>query len=205
MAAMKKKTDEVDNQYGTSGEKAAAEAATQPTAAYSAAKRPALKSKAGALGFSWNNLREAAQPKKMQVIPGTLDASDPNAKPNNEHNEFSQDELEFQWMSMCNRMPQKLSGIAARMKNMTPTITDFPKVEVVVENQIMLDQMQVIKGSIQNTLKLYLHNNGITLDMRLAEHNEQVKVLSRREQFEEMSKQNPAIEKLRGLLDLELA
>ena len=64
----------------------------------------------------------------MQVIPGTLDASDPNAKPNNEHNEFSQDELEFQWMSMCNRMPQKLSGIAARMKNMTPTITDFPKV-----------------------------------------------------------------------------
>ena len=205
MAAMKKKTDEVDNQSGTSGEKAAAEAAPQPTAAYSAAKRPALKSKAGALGFSWNNLREAAQPKKMQVIPGTLDASDPNAKPNNEHNEFSQDELEFQWMSMCNRMPQKLSGIAARMKNMTPTITDFPKVEVVVENQIMLDQMQVIKGSIQNTLKLYLHNNGITLDMRLAEHNEQVKVLSRREQFEEMSKQNPAIEKLRGLLDLELA
>ena len=178
---------------------------TQPTAAYSAANRPALKSKNGAIGFSWSNLREAAKPKKMQVIPGTLDANDPNAAPREEHNDFSQDELEFQWMSMCNRMPQKFSGIAARMKNMTPTITDFPKVEVVVENQIMLDQMQTIKGSIQNTLKLYLHNNGITLDMRLAEHNEQVKILSRREQFEEMSKQNPAIDKLRNLLDLELA
>ena len=106
---------------------------------------------------------------------------------------------------MCNRMPQRLSGIAARMKNMTPTITDFPAVEVTVENQIMLDQMQAIKGSIQNTLKLYLHNNGITLTMRLAEHHEQAKVLSRREQFEEMSRQNPAINKLRGLLDLELA
>ena len=180
-------------------------AATQPSAAYRQASRPVLKTNGGALGFSWNNLREAAKPRKMQVIPGTLDATDPNATPREEQNAFSQNDLEFQWMSMCNRMPQKLSGIAARMKNMTPTITDFPTVEVTVENQIMLDQMQAIKGSIQNTLKLYLHNNRITLTMRLAEHHEQAKVLSRREQFEEMSKQNPAINKLRGLLDLELA
>ena len=141
----------------------------------------------------------------MQVIPGSLDAGAPNASPKEEQNDFSQNDLEFQWMSMCNRMPQKLSGIAARMKNMTPTITNFPNVEVMVENQIMLDQMQAIRGSIQNTLKMYLHNNAIVLTLRLAEHHEQVKVLSRREQFEEMSRQNPAIEKLRGLLDLELA
>lgn len=178
---------------------------SQPTATYSAAKRPVLKSHNGAVGFSWNNLRESAKPKKMQVIPGTLDANDPNAKPREEHNEFSQNDLEFQWMSMCNRMPQKFSGIAARMKNMSPAITQLPNIEVVVENQIMLDQMQTIKGSILNTLKLYLHNNDITFNMRLAEHHEQIKILNRREQFEEMSKQNPAINKLRGLLDLELA
>lgn len=177
----------------------------QPTATYSAARRPVLKSHNGAVGFSWNNLRESAKPKKMQVIPGTLDANDPNAKPREEHNDFSQNDLEFQWMSMCNRMPQKFSGIAARMKNMSPAITQFPNIEVVVENQIMLDQMQTIKGSILNTLKLYLHNNDITFNMRLAEHHEQIKILNRREQFEEMSKQNPAINKLRGLLDLELA
>jgi DNA polymerase-3 subunit gamma/tau len=41
--------------------------------------------------------------------------------------------------------------------------------------------------------------------MKMAERNEQVKVLTRREQFEMMSRQNPAIEKLRALLDLELA
>ena len=74
-----------------------------------------------------------------------------------------------------------------------------------VENQIQLDQMSVIKGSIVNTLKLYLQNNAITLEMRLAERQEQVKILTRREQFEEMSKQNPAIDRLRDLLDLELA
>ena len=65
--------------------------------------------------------------------------------------------------------------------------------------------MTTIKGSIVNTLKLYLQNKAITLNMRLAERQEQVKILTRREQFEEMSKQNPAVEKLRDMLDLELA
>lgn len=176
-----------------------------PTTTYTPSNRVQLKSKNTSIGFSWNNLREASKSKKMQIIPNTLDDKAPNATPEDEHNNFSQHDLEFQWMSMCNRMPQKFSGIAARMKNMSPVITEFPMVEVMVENQIMLDQMQTIKGSIQNTLKLYLHNNAITLTLRLAEHHGQVKVLSRREQFEEMSKQNPSIEKLRSLLDLELA
>lgn len=177
----------------------------QPTSTYSATTHQQLKLKTGALGFSWNNLKETSKPKNTQVLPNTLDAKGQNSTSKDEHKDFSQNDLEFQWMSMCNRMPQRFSGIAARMKNMTPVITDFPKLEVTVENQIMLDQMQEIKGSIQNTLKLYLHNNGITLDMRLAERNEQVKMPTRREQFDEMSRQNPSVEKLRGLLDLELA
>ena len=177
----------------------------QPTSTYSVTTHQQLKLKTGALGFSWNNLKETSKPKNTQVIPNTLDAKGQNSTSKDEHKDFSQNDLEFQWMSMCNRMPQRFSGIAARMKNMTPVITDFPKLEVTVENQIMLDQMQEIKGSIQNTLKLYLHNNGITLDMRLAERNEQVKMPTRREQFDEMSRQNPSVEKLRGLLDLELA
>ena len=42
---------------------------------------PKLKS---SIGFSWNNIREMAKPKKMVIIPGTLDADDPtqNQKPN---------------------------------------------------------------------------------------------------------------------------
>lgn len=178
---------------------------TVSTTTYTASSRPVLKSNGGTLGYSWNNLRQMTKPKKMQVIPGTLGADDPNAANKEEHREFTQRDLEFQWMSMCNRMPQSLSGISARMKNMNPVITKMPEIEVTADNKIILDQMQDIKGSIVSTLKLYLHNSGITLNMRLAEHHEQVKVLSRREQFEEMSKQNPSIEKLRELLDLELA
>ena len=141
----------------------------------------------------------------MQVIPGTLNADDPNATVKEESQTFTQQDLELQWMLMCNRMPQKLSGIATRMKNMNPVITDFPSVEVVVENQLALDQMETIKGSIVNTLKLYLHNKDITLTMRVAEHEEQERILTRREQYELMEKENPSIAKLRDLLGLELA
>jgi len=164
--------------------------------------RPQLKS---AVSFSWKNLRKASEQRKMHIIPGTLDANDPNAAPQDEQQPFSQQDLELQWMSMCNRMPQKLSGIATRMKNMNPTITEFPAVEVIVDNQIAMEQMENIKGSIVNTLKLYLHNNAISLTMRVAKHEEQGKILSRREQYELMEKENPSIRKLRELLNLELA
>ena len=167
-----------------------------------APKRPMLKS---AVSMSFKNILEKSKPKKMSVIPGTLDASDPNATPKDEEQSFSQQDLELQWMLMCNRMPQKLSGIATRMKNMNPVITDFPNVEVTADNQVALDQLEQIKGSIASTLKLYLHNKAITLSLRLAEKEEIVPILSRREQYEMMEKENPSIAKLRELLSLELA
>lgn len=177
------------------------------TSIYNPAARTVLKTTTGTVGFSWRNLRQTAtqQKRKMQVIPGSLGTDDPNAALKNEAQNFTQEELELQWMSMCNRMPQKLSGIAARMKNMQPTITEMPAIEVVVDNELIMEQMQPIKGSIQNTMKLYLHNSSITLTLRLAERQEQAKVLTRREQYEEMSHKNPSLEKLRKLLDLELA
>ena len=167
-----------------------------------APKRPMLKSK---VSMSFKNILEKSKPKKMSVIPGTLDASDPNATPKDEEQSFSQQDLELQWMLMCNRMPQKLSGIATRMKNMNPVITDFPNVEVTADNQVALDQLEQIKGSIASTLKLYLHNKSITLTLRLAEQEEIAPILSRREQYELMEKENPSIGKLRELLGLELA
>jgi len=158
------------------------------------------------VGFSWNKLREKSTAKsKMQIIPGSLSPNDPNSVIKTEHLDFSQQELEFQWMMMCNRMPQNLSGIATRMKNMNPVIKDFPQVEVVVDNQLAYDQMMEIRGSILSTLRIYLHNSDITINMRVAEHQEKVRILSRSEQFELMEKKYPAVAKLRDLLDLELA
>ncbi len=177
----------------------------EPTATYNGGARPILKTGYGNVGFSWSNLRESTKAKKLN-IPGVTDVNiNTEVQKENEHQSFTQEELDYQWTAMCNRMPQQYSGIATRMKNMTPTITTLPKIEVTVDNQIMMDQMQSIKGSILNTLKLHLHNKNIEITMRLSERQAQERLLTRREQFEQMSNENPAIEKLHKLLGLELA
>ena len=102
-------------------------------------------------------------------------------------------------------MPHEYSGIATRMKNMNPAITSFPAVEVIVDNELIKQELEAIRKNIAKTLKIYLHNDDITLDIRVAEQKERVKILTRREQFELLSKENPAVEKLRQAFNLELA
>ena len=161
--------------------------------------------KMDALSHSWQNIKTASTQKKNVLFPKTLDKDHPDVKAEDEHRPFSQADLELQWMSMCNRMPERLSGTATRMKNIVPQIVSFPHLRIMVENQIMMEQLQAIQGSIVNTLRLHLHNVDITMEMQLAEHKGPTRILSRREQFEEMEKENPAIGKLKQLFDLELA
>jgi DNA polymerase-3 subunit gamma/tau len=172
--------------------------AAMPNTATATTPKPGVK--LGGIGFSWNKLRNQGKPSKINL-------PDSGSALNKKETEtvFKQEDLDLQWMSMCNRMPQELSGIATRMKNMNPTILDFPHLEVVVDNALIKQEMEDFKGRIITTLKNGLHNNAITLDIRIAEQQERAKVLTRREQFELMIKENPAIESLRQAFDLELA
>ena len=156
----------------------------------------------GSLGMSWNNLRKMATSPKVNIISQSIGL---DAKPEDETQAFTQDDLELQWLAMCNRMPQKLVGIASRMKNMNPLITELPQVEVVVDNELIAGELEKIRGSVVNTLKMYLHNNAITLNIRIAEPQEQARILTRREQLEEMIAANSSIQKLCEAFDLELA
>ena len=156
--------------------------------------------KLGNIGFSWSNLRGKSS--KMNIIPGSIDGKDQQAA---ENQAFTQEDLELQWLSMCNRMPQQYSGIAARMKNMNPVITELPQIEVAVDNELVRKEMQDIFKNILKTLKIYLHNNEISLNILVSDKPGNKKILTRREQFEEMSQKNPAVEALRQAFNLELA
>ena len=161
---------------------------------------PAQTMKLGNIGFSWGTLRQKKN-SKINLIPGTV------SSPLEQQTDavFTQEDLELQWMSMCNRMPQEYSGIATRMKNMNPTITEFPQVEVVVDNTLIQQEMENFKGRIIKTLINSLHNESLTLEIKVAELKNRVRLLTRREQFEALSKENPAVEKLRQEFDIELA
>lgn len=156
------------------------------------------------IGFSWTKLRQGDKSSKVN-LPDSLCAGK-DGQPNDQ--KFSQEDLELQWMSMCNRMSDnqpQLIGIATRMKNMNPQIAEFPQVEVTVENELIKQDMEAIRKSILKTLQLHLRNQQITFTINVSDQKEQPQILTRREQFEEMSKINPAVAKLQQEFDLELA
>ena len=165
--------------------------------------KPATK--LNGIGFSWGNLRNNGKGGgKMHPIPGAFDSRD--TKPL-EDMSFSQEDVELQWLSMCNRIPEKdpsLMGIASRMKNMNPVITDFPNIEVTVDNDLIKQDLEKIIKGVNKTLQVYLRNSKISLGIVVSDKPEKVKILTRREQFEEMSKENPAVETLRQVFDLDL-
>lgn len=161
---------------------------TQPT-------RPRLKF--SDLGVSFKSLRkdstkEIHQPEAQQQTTAASTT-------------FSNEELRIQWNVMCNRMPPEKIGLSQRMKNLLPQITTFPQVEVIIENDILLKQLQDIKGKIQATLRMLLQNNNLLLSFRLAEAQEVTKIYSKREIFELLRKENPQLDKLCHNLGLELS
>ena len=173
---------------------------TSSTSSPSSHAAPTVK--LGGIGFSWKNLRQQqSKPAKINTIPSTVSVTIEQETDAT----FTQDDLELQWLSMCNRMPQEFSGIATRMKNMNPVIKEFPAIEVIVNNALIKQEMEDFKGRIIKTLQNSLHNKAITLEITIVEQEGPVKILTRREQFEMMSKENPAVEKLRQAFDLELA
>ena len=167
------------------------------------AEAPRNTIKLNGIGFSWSNIRGKGKTDKTPMPSAIATPSETNQTTTSQ---FSQTDLQFQWMAMCNRMPQQLSGIATRMKNMKPEITDYPHVEVSVDNELIKQEMEKIHKNIAKTLQIALQNAEITLSIKVVDHAEEAKkAMTRRNQFEDMSKDNPAVEKLRQVFNLELA
>ena len=122
-----------------------------------------------------------------------------------ENKPFTQEDLEREWLAMCMRMPQPMHGLASRLKNVKPRITDYPNIELVVDNQSVQSQVAAISGRIRATMAKALNNGEIQFTVRLAAIEEVGKVLSKRELFAQLREQNPAIDRLSTLLDLEVS
>lgn len=161
----------------------------------SGAARPKLK--LNNIGFTF----KAARTKDEEQV---VDSDDKNKTNKDEVGQFSQDDLERCWLGMCTRMPQSMKGIASRMKNITPQISDYPVIDAVVDNQILLNQITDIKQRIKTTLATELHNGNIKIRLRLAEAGEIKQLMSKRDVFEMLRKDNESFSKLCKNLELDL-
>lgn len=126
-------------------------------------------------------------------------------KKTTETNDFTLSDLRMQWLAMCNRMEAtKMGGMAKRLKNIVPSITVYPNIELVVENEMFKNELIEIKKRLEVTMSKYLRNGNLTLSIRLAEQAEKRKILTPKENFEEMLEYSEALKFLAEKLQLEL-
>jgi len=188
---------ETNEPTATTAAPAAATEADKPSAtAGKAVKTPKIS--LGSLGMSFNNLLKEKEKKNVAVQEYEITNKDEETK-------FSQTDLEREWRAMCVRMEKTAPGQAQRLKNIRPTITDYPNIEIVFDNKIFLDEIKPIQGRLRATMAKYLHNGNIQFSIRLARQEEIKPVLTPLENFERMKSENPAIKSLVEKLGLELA
>ena len=144
--------------------------------------------------ISLKNLNKKEETKEEEELPINQD----------EQNKFTQDDLEKAWYAMCSRMPRQMTATAMRLKNIVPKIGDYPNIELVIDNQLLIDEITPIKGRIQATMAKDLHNGSINFTLRLAEIGETKIALTKKEQLEDMKKSYSPIKKLSDALQLEI-
>ena len=171
--------------------------ASAATSAASTAKPLKLKG----LGMTFASLKQQEKDEKVN------NAAEVEIKNKDENANFNDDDLQLQWLTMCNRilLNKEMTALAQRMKNVQVKITTLPNIEVLVDNKLLLDEIEGIKGRIRASLAATLHNGHINICTRLARQEERTRILSPREILDKMQKENEAVAMLTNLLKLEMA
>lgn len=159
---------------------------------------PAMpKVRLGSLGMSFQNLMKAEKKEEKEEEEIEITNKDENQS-------FTSQELIVEWKGMCNRIAKMNAGLAQRMKIIKPQKLADGKIEVVVGNKILLDEMKAIHGRIRATMAQRLHNGQIDVVLRLAKAEEIKPILTPRQELEKIQQQNPSIKKLIDQLGLKI-
>ena len=148
----------------------------------------------GSLTMSFDNLLKTDKKKKQD--------EEVEITNKDEHEGFTQQDLVVSWRAMCSRMPERMQALSQRMKNITPTITDYPAILVLADNNIQLNEMLAIKSRIRATLAKELRNGQIEVEIRLAKHEEIKPMLTPRESLSKLLETNHPVKKLIDTLGL---
>ena len=201
-----KKVPTPANDVPTPSATTAPTASVQPTAivgttASASAASTAKPLKLKGLGMTFASLKQQEKDEKVN------NAAEVEIKNKDENANFNDDDLQLQWLTMCNRilLNKEMTALAQRMKNVQVKITTLPNIEVLVDNKLLLDEIEGIKGRIRASLAATLHNGHINISTRLARQEERTRILSPREILDKMQKENEAVAMLTNLLKLEMA
>lgn len=141
----------------------------------------------GSGGFTFAGMNETR--KKIEEISSVDTVEEANET-------FTQENLETCWRGICGRMSHDMKALAMRLSNLQPQMQEFPIVELALGNKLIFDEISAIKKRLEVTLRKELNNSHITIKLRMLEQSEVKRLLTPREQFDELCQKFPAINKL---------
>ena len=158
------------------------------------------KLRMGNIGVSFSRImngdKKEADKKEEEELKPTTD----------EYEQFDDDDLRREWLSMCKRMMQNIeyTAIAMRMQNIQLHIDGFPHVKAIVENRLLLDDLAPLMPRIVVTMATYLHNSKIDISLELGKPVEIIKRLTPREFIQRLLKEDSDFAAFKEALMLEL-
>lgn len=137
--------------------------------------------------------------------PNSPIASTPAVQKTSQNEVFDETQLRLAWVELCDDISSHDIANAERMKNLDVHISEMPKIEAVISNQLLERYILGKKQWMEQFLAQKLKNDQLKIELRLAESEEMSsRGLTRAEIFAELVKTSKAVALLQEKFQLEL-
>ncbi|MBC8460833.1 MAG: DNA polymerase III subunit gamma/tau [Deltaproteobacteria bacterium] len=149
-------------------------------------------------------------------LPGTISIKSP-AKPtaitpepnaeqpqNQAASSFTEEELKIHWKTFAAGLQTDFPHLATTLASSDPILKEGWQIEFELDNRILEEELNQKRGELLEFLKKNLNNYQISLQTRIPENHKEVKPYTDKEKFEKMAAKNPALNKLKEQLDLDI-
>ena len=117
----------------------------------------------------------------------------------------SEEGVRICWKQFASILPKEQTAMAGRLLSLRPVLKEPHIVEVGTNNRIVASELSNMRPQLEMYLQQQLQNRGLVLNIVVEEVQTAHKILSRVEQYQTLEQRNPAIRKLKELLDLDLS
>ena len=117
---------------------------------------------------------------------------------------LSDDALDNCWHEFAATLPRQDTPLKNRMSNCHPSVKNSTAFSVMVGNQMMAEEITQAQERILSYIREKFSNPAITMEVTVDQSRNVERLLTREERYAKMKKENPALEELESVFDLEL-
>lgn len=117
----------------------------------------------------------------------------------------SEEDVRICWKQFVSTLPKESSAMASRLLNFRPVLKDDQVVNVVLDNRIVASDVEAMRPHIEEYLRKHLQNKRLLVEVVVEETQNAHRIYSRVEQYQILERRNPAVKKLKSVLDLDLS